>query len=125
MPLDDKPDPQREARHRLLNSVVTLEEAAVRAYVLLAGPATTISEVQRNEMAESLSRALTLYSLSENRETLLALSREEIRGGAFTDGGRTITFKDGRPPITGLVVTRTALHAVLDTMKSMKDSLRR
>lgn len=114
------PDPKKEARHRLLNDFVTLPEAAVVAHVHTIALDATIPDAQRDEMAEQLSKLVTLYSLSDDRTNIRALSAEDMRGGTFTGGGRLITFKDGRPPITGLAVTRTALRAALEVLKRPK-----
>jgi hypothetical protein len=108
---------QKEERHRALNDLVTLAEAAVTAYLQTAGPATTISEVQRNQMGERLARVLTLYSIAEDRSTVRALSAGELEGGSFVDGARIVTFADGRPSIRNLAVTRTSLKAAVDRLK--------
>jgi hypothetical protein len=51
-----------------------------------------------------------LYALSENRQKIRKLSAEDCRHGTFRRGGRELAFPDGRPSITGLAVTRTALE---------------
>jgi hypothetical protein len=107
---------EKELRHRLLNDLVLLEEACVAAYLAVAGPATAISEAQRNRMAEQLSRVLTIFRISDDHQDIRPLSAVEMRGGTFVDSGRVIIFKDGRAPITRLAVTRTSLKSTLHSM---------
>lgn len=110
-------DQEKEARHRALNDLVSLAEAAVTAYMHTAGPATTLSELQRNDMGERLARVLTLYSISDDRESVRALTAADLEGGTFSQGARIITFRDGRPPIANLAVTRTSLKAAIGRMR--------
>jgi hypothetical protein len=94
--------------------------AAATAYLETAGPVTTISEIQRNNMADLLARMVTVYCVSGESHTIMAVSREEIRLGSFTDSGRVLTFKGGRQPISDLMVTKSALKAAIEAIKAKK-----
>jgi hypothetical protein len=107
----------RELKHRELNNLVTMAEAALAAYAQSTGNASTIPSVTGNLYAELLSRLIPLYALSEDRQQVRALTRADIDGGMFRDGGREIWFPDGRPPIRGLALTRTALKAAIEVLK--------
>jgi hypothetical protein len=113
-------DSDREARHKLPNDLVTMAQAAVKAYLETVGPATTLTELQRNEMADFLARLVEVYFVSGDRETIRTLGAAEVRGGRFVDGGRTILFKDGREPMSGLAVTRASLNTAIEAMKRSK-----
>lgn len=117
---DNTPDPKKEARHRLLNDLVSMPEAVVVAHLDAVALDTTIPHARCDELAEQLARLVTLYSLSDDRRDIRTLSAEDIRGGTFTGGGRAITFKDGRLPITGLAVRRPALNAALEVLRRAK-----
>jgi hypothetical protein len=106
-------DLNKEKKHQL----VTMVEAALAACVAAEGPMSPIPGATRSQYAELLSRMVTVYALSEDREQVRALSRSEIEGGKFRDGGREIFFSDGREPIHDLAVTRTALNAAIEVLK--------
>ena len=107
---------ERQPRSEPSESYASMAEAAIFAYLQTVGPATTISEAQRNEMADLLARMVTLYSLSGDGSAR-ALDAEEVRDGQFSEGGRTLRFRDGRTPISGIAVTRTSLQAAVEAMK--------
>lgn len=77
---------------------------------------TTIPGAQLNAMATRLACLVTVYSMSEDQTTVRCLTPEEFGDAVIGDGGRVITFKDGRPSISGLVITRTSLNAALETL---------
>ena len=104
-------------RHRELNNLVTMAEAAVAAYMQSTGNAPAIPDATRNLYAELLSRLVTLYALSEDRQQVRKLARGDIDGGTFRDGGREICFRDGRPPIRELALTRSALKDAIEVLK--------
>lgn len=107
----------KEKEHQDLNNLVTMAEAALTACEAAEGPMSWIPAATRNRYAELLSRLVTVYALSEDREQVRALSRSDIEGGKFRDGGREIFFSDGREPIRDLAVTRTALKAAIELLK--------
>jgi hypothetical protein len=109
-----------EARQRLLDDLVPMPEAALLAYLSAFGIDSTISRLHRNDMAETLSQLLTVYAVSEDRQSLLRLAAADLEGGVFGDGGRVIRFRDEREAITGLAVTRTALKAAVAALKDAK-----
>ena len=107
----------RNLRHRELNNLVTMAEAAVAACVQSTGNPAKIPDATRNLYAELLSRLVTLYTLSEDRQQVRALARGDTDGGTFRDGGREICFRDGRPPIRELALTRSALKDAIEVLK--------
>ena len=62
-------------------------------------------------MAGTVAELCTLYVASSADETMIALRKEDLRGGRFVDGAKRMVFEDGRPALEHLVVTRTALRA--------------
>lgn len=56
---------------------------------------------------------ITLYSVSEDRESIVALGPDGTQGGRFRKAGKVVEFPEGRTPITGLAVTRTSLNAAI------------
>jgi hypothetical protein len=109
-----------EAAERLLPELVTLQEAALLAHIAASGIDTTITRLHRNDMAVSLCALLTVYAVSDDRRRIRQVSAAELRGGVFSDGGGTVHFRDGRLPITGLAVTRTALKAAVHALKDAR-----
>jgi hypothetical protein len=107
-----------------LGELVPMPEAALLAYIAAFGIDNTISRVHRNDMAESLSRLLDVYCISEDRQSSRRVDRAELAGGIFADGGHVVRFRDAREPITGLAVTRTALKAAIAALKDSKKPTR-
>jgi hypothetical protein len=114
------PEPQLDDSKRLLQELVPLYEASLLAYLSAYGIDTTITRMHRNDMAESLAQILTIYSVAEDRKTVRRVSREELQGGIFAEGGRLVRFRDDRPAIAGLAVTRSALDAAVAALKDTK-----
>lgn len=111
-------DPEIEVRHRALNDMVTMAEAALMAYIQTSDGARNSSEWQCNAIARKLSRLITVYALSDDRQTLRALAPEDLTEATFIDAGRKILFRDGRAPLENLSVTRTALKSAIEVLKS-------
>jgi hypothetical protein len=107
-----------------LGELVPMPEAALLAYIAAFGIDNTISRVHRNDMAESLSRLLDVYCISENRQSARRVEKAELEGGIFADGGHIVRFRDQREPISGLAVTRTALKAAIAALKDSKKPTR-
>src|SRR5919108_2282634 len=97
--------------------LVSMPEAALIAYIAAFGIDTTISRLHRNNMAETLSRLLTVYSVSADGASVRKLTQADLRGGSFTEGGRSIRFADEREPISGLAVMRQGLKAAVAALK--------
>jgi hypothetical protein len=121
---DDPNQLQGEARQQVLNELVPMPEAALLAYIAAFGIDNTISRVHRNDMAERLCQLLTVYCVSEDRQSVRRLDKAELEGGIFADGGHIVRFRDEREPITGLAVTRTALRAAVAALKDTKKPTR-
>jgi hypothetical protein len=112
----EEQDSENEARHRALNEFTTMAEAVLMAHYATASGTAAGSDLRRNTMAATLAKVVQVFSLSEDRQTVRPLSAAELRGGSFIDGGRVITFQDGREPITGIAVTRRALKAAIQLL---------
>ena len=97
-----------------------MQEAALLAYLSAFGIDQTISRLNRDGMAETLARLVTLYSVSPDGTRVRCLTPAELRGGVFAEGGKWLRFPDQREPIGGLAVTRTALKAALAALKDAK-----
>jgi hypothetical protein len=110
----------RQAQHDLLNSLVTMPEAAAIAFISTVPGGRKPTEADSEAMALELSRLVSLYALSPNREQIQTLTASDLRGGRFIYGGEAIAFADGRPQIRGICMTRAALKAALDTLKGRK-----
>jgi len=100
-----------------LKDLVPMPEAALLAYIAAYGIDNTISRVHRNDMAERLCQLLTVYCVSEDGQQVRIVERAELEGGLFADGGNVVRFRDERPAISGLAVTRTALKAAVAALK--------
>ena len=94
-------DPAREVLHRVLNDMVTMAEATLLAYLQTRGTL-NCSERQLNTLAMRLGELITVYSVSDDRQTIRALSPADVQDGSFLNGGRLIIFPDRRQPIAGL-----------------------
>ena len=78
------------------------------------------NDADSEAMALELSRLVSLYALSPNREQIQTLTASDLRGGRFVRGGEALTFDDGRPEIRGICMTRAALKVALETLKREK-----
>lgn len=108
---------ERRKRHDLVNGLISLRLAAMLAHQAVTQSGKKATEEQCDIMADTLSHLATLYSLSRDREQIRTLSASDLRGGVFVDGGESITFSDGREPITGLAMTRRAYDVAVMTMR--------
>ncbi len=112
--------PGREERHRLLNELVAMPMAATLAYIRTSDAIRgRVTESQMDEMAAELARLLTLYSISDSRDSITALGPDDTQGGRFKSAGKEVEFVDGRT-ITGLAVTRTSLNAAIEALRRTK-----
>lgn len=107
----------RKHQHDLLNSLVSMVEAATLAYMATTPNAGKPTDTHREAMAREIAQLVTLYALSPSREQIQTLTASDLRGARFVDGGATISFDDGRPDISGVCMTRTALNIALETVK--------
>jgi hypothetical protein len=105
-----------------LNSLVSMPEAAAMAFISTAPGGRKPSEADSDAMALQLSRLVSLYALSPNREQIQTLTQSDLRGGRFAGGGEVLAFDDGRPEIRGICMTRAALKIALETLKRRKGS---
>ena len=108
---------ERQAKEGLLEDLVPMPEAALLAHLSAFGMDHTISRLHRDDMARMLARLVTVYAVSDDRETVWRLAAADLEGGFFAEGGRVVRFKDGRAPITGLAVARSALKAAVAAVK--------
>lgn len=115
-----KRNPEPDGSQRLLNELVPMQEASMLAYISAFGIDTTITRMHRNDMAESLSKLITVYAVSDDRKSIRRLGPEDLQGAIFADGGRVVRFRDEREPITGLAVTSEALKAAVAALKDTK-----
>lgn len=107
-----------EAGRQLLEELLPMEEAALLAYISASGIDRTITRLHRNDMAQTLARLVTVYSISEDGRRVRRLAPEDLQGGIFADGGRKVSFRDQREPITGLAVTRAAIKAAAGALRN-------
>ena len=99
------------------DDLVALGEA-IDEYVRAVSPQGGASELNRNSIADRLSRRLTLYRVSEGGETTRAVSATELRTARFAQGGEALVFRDGRRPVSPLAVKRSALTATIQALKA-------
>jgi hypothetical protein len=109
--------PNNNARHLLLNSLVSMSEAITFAHVSTVQDAGKPDDGQREAMAKTLSCLVALYALSPDREQILTLTASDLRDARFTEQGDIIEFDDGRAAISGLCMTRAALNAAIEAIK--------
>jgi hypothetical protein len=110
-------NPGGDFNHGGLDNLIAMSEAVAMAYAAILGPDLTVTEALRNWIANVLSSLVTLYVLSHDRQHIQALDQDELRGAVFADGGRTISFSDGRASIGDLFLTRTALKRAMEAMQ--------
>jgi hypothetical protein len=103
-------------RDRLLNDLVAMPIAATLAYLRLTGRNDKVTEAQMDAMAAELARLITVYSVSDSRDSVQALGPDDTQGGRFRQAGKVVEFDDGRR-IGGLAVTRTSLDAAIEALK--------
>jgi hypothetical protein len=103
-------------RDGALNDLVSMPIAATLAYLRLTGRNEKVTEAQMDAMAAEIARLITVYSVSENRDSVRALGPDDTQGGRFRQAGKVVEFADGRR-IGGLAVTRTSLDAAIEALK--------
>ena len=113
-----------QARQQVLGEFVPMPEAALLAYVAAFGIDNTISRVHRNDMAETLCQLLSVYCVSADRQSLWRLEKSDLAGGIFADGGQMVRFRDERPALAGLGVTRNELKAACAALKDTRKPTR-
>jgi hypothetical protein len=100
----------------LVGELVSMPVAAALAYIRVTGSNEKLSDAQMEAMAAELARLITVYSVSESRDSVRALGPDDTQGGRFRQAGKVVEFSDGRK-ITGLAVTRTSLDAAIEALK--------
>jgi hypothetical protein len=105
------PEPQG-----LLGELVSMPVAAALAYIRITGRNEKLSDAQMEAMAAELARLITVYSVSDKRDSARALGPDDTQGGRFRQAGKTIELANGRK-ITGLAVTRTSLDKAIEALK--------
>jgi len=108
----------REARHRLLDELVFMHVAATWAHARTTGRNVKASEAELDRLAQKLARLAALYSVSEDRKSVVALGAHDTRGGRFRMAGKVMQFRDGRSTIIGLAVTLSSLNAAIDRLNA-------
>jgi hypothetical protein len=114
-------DTGHRIQSKFLSNALTMPEAAKAGCLQAAGGAPRqFSDTELNAMADLLARMVTVFSVGDGQATANPLAERQLRAGTFSDGARVIRFVDGRPPITDLVVTRTALNSALHILKDAR-----
>lgn len=108
----------REARHRLLDELIFMHVATTWMHARTTGRNVNPSESELDRLAQKLARLATLYSVSEDRKSIVALGSHDTHRGRFKMAGRVMEFRDGRSAITGLAVTLTSLKAAIDRLNA-------
>lgn len=103
-------------RLELLDSLTTLLEASLLAYLACNDHRSWGTDEDRDRMAGRLCELLELYAVSQDTLDIRKLSAAERREGAFRGGGRELAFSDGRPAIGGLAVQREALEKAIEQL---------
>jgi len=105
------------AQEAIPNDLTPLGEASVLACLRVTGPTSQFTLAVLNLYAQALSRLVTIYVCSENGKQIRALASGDLKGGKFRDGGREVTFADGRAKLTRLAVRLTELHRAIEALK--------
>ncbi len=114
-------DTGHRIQSKVLSNALSMPEAAKAGCLQAAGGAPRqFSDTELNAMADLLARMVTVFFVADDQATAKPLTERELRAGTFSDGARVIRFVDGRPPITDLVVTRTALNSALHVLKDAR-----
>jgi hypothetical protein len=108
----------REALHRLLDELIFLHVATTWMHARTTGRNVKPSEPELERLAKELARQATLYSVSEDRKSIVALGSHDTHRGRFKMAGRVMEFRDGRNAITGLAVTLTSLNAAIHRLNA-------
>ena len=99
------------------DDLVGMRDAVEETCLQMVGRRTAIPDMDRNSVADILSRRTALYSVSNDGRTVRALSAEEVRSGRFIDGGQVLAFRDRRDAVRGLAVRRLDLAAAIEAMR--------
>jgi hypothetical protein len=107
-----------EARHRLLDELVFMYVAATWAHARTTGRNVKATEPELDRLAQTLARLATLYSVSEDRKSIVALGPHDTHGGRFKMAGKVMEFRDGRSALIGLAMTLTSLNEAIDRLNA-------
>jgi hypothetical protein len=105
------------AQEAIPNDLTPLGEASVLACLRVTGPSSGFTLAVLNLYAQALSRLVTIYVCSENGNQIRTLAYGDLKGGKFRDGGREVTFADGRAKIIRLAVRLAELHPAIEALK--------
>lgn len=75
-----------------------------------------------NGIAHAIAAQLPLYTYDDAGEGLRLLRAEELAGGQFQDGGRAMSFADGRPRLERLAVSPSGLERVYEALAAQGGS---
>ena len=121
-------DLARDKLHRLRNDMLALDGVAVlayeRLYVRTARDTTTrdTSDV-RNAIAHAISTLTLLYVPSADRTAFRQLTKPDLKGGRFGDGGAILRFDDGRPEISGMYIQSSLVREVITELAELRSTL--
>jgi hypothetical protein len=88
-------DPSKERKQAQLNDMVSMAEAVESACFYVEKSRThPIAGETRNMYANLFCQLVTVYIVSDGGE-VRSLTRADIEGGYFRDGGRELYFPDG------------------------------
>src|SRR5687768_14689849 len=109
---------ERERWHAVRTNLITLETAAALAYdrLLRRHPATPL---RRDRLAYAIASLMPVYTYSEDKTEIRELNAEDLRLGAFTDGGRRFIYAHGDEAVERLAVDSKKLPEVIVQLAEM------
>src|SRR5687768_8587184 len=101
----------------LIGELVSMPVAAALAYIRITGKNEKLSDAQMEAMAAELARLITVYSVSDQRDSVRALGPADTQAGPFRQAGKPAEFAAGRKQITGLAVTPPPPNKATEPLK--------
>lgn len=104
------------------SALVSLAKAAKLVYQTATGKADP-SEESLNSIARMIAaRARVFASGARDSDTPALVMPDEVFEGQFEGGGEAITFRDGRPTLTGLCLRRSEVGRVMAEISALYKS---
>src|SRR5688572_28238122 len=109
---------ERERWHAVRTNLITLETAAALAYDRLLGRH-PVTPLRRDRLAYAIASLMPVYTYSEDKTEIRELDAEDLRLGAFTDGGRRFVYAHGDEAVERLAVYSKKLPEIIVQLAEM------
>jgi hypothetical protein len=103
-------------------SLVPLHMAARIVYAAVYQPHKSAASHERlGGLAQAIVALIPIYTIPRGETQPRRIPEPQLTGGVIRLGGKEVRFTDGRPAITGVLVTRTGIDHVIKLLSAAPD----